>query len=314
MPAGMLGPGVLALIAVLVGECHVSRRKVRALLRHLLGIDVSLGALSASEAIVTDAVGGAVDQARLHALGEDVKHDDATAWSQAGRYRAPWMLATAAVAVFFVAGDATRATLRQWVSRFQGVLVPGRGSQLSSRAMEARRTCRAHLVRKFAAFAGRRGRAGALGDRLLAWSRVLLHDWHRVRDGTMSPRAFRRVAAAVRAVIEQLLEEGRGLSVRGVGGACQNILDHRDALWTFADTDGVEPTNNHAERELRGFVLWRKATHGSRSDRGDLFAAHIKSVVPTCRKQRRPVLPYLKQAVHAALRGDATPSLLPAAL
>jgi hypothetical protein len=46
---------------------------VRALLRHLLGIDVSLDALSESEAIVTDAVGGAVDQARLHALGEDVK-------------------------------------------------------------------------------------------------------------------------------------------------------------------------------------------------------------------------------------------------
>jgi hypothetical protein len=57
-------------------------------------------------------VGGAVDHARLHALGEDVKHVDATAWSQAGRYRAPWTLATAAVTVFFVAGDATRATLR----------------------------------------------------------------------------------------------------------------------------------------------------------------------------------------------------------
>lgn len=313
VPAGMLGPGVLALIAVLVGECHVSRRKVRALLRHLLGIDVSLGALSESEAVVTDAVGGAVDEARLHALGENVKHVDATVWSQAGRYRALWTLATTAVTVFFVAGDATRATLRQWVSRIQGVLVTDRGSQFSFWAMESRQICWAHLIRKFASFAGRRGRAGEIGDQLLVWSRVLLHNWHRVRDGTMSPRAFRRVAANVRAVIEPLLEEGRGLSVRGVGGACQNILDHRDALWTFANTDGVEPTNNHAERELRGFVLWRKATHGSRSDRGDLFAAHIKSVVHTCRKQRRPVLPYLKQAVHAALRGDATPSLLPAA-
>jgi hypothetical protein len=168
------------------------------------------------------------------------------------------------------------------------VFVTDRGSQFSFWAMESRQICWAHLIRKFASFAGRRGRAGEIGDQLLVWSRVLLHNWHRVRDRTMSPRAFRRVAANVRAVIEPLLEEGLGLSVRGVGGACQNILDHRDALRTFADTDGVEPTNNQPEREFRGFVLWRKATHDSRSDRGDLpQAAPPRPAVSQASRSRR---------------------------
>ena len=36
---------------------------------------------------------------------------------------------------------------------------------------------------------------------------------------------------------------------------CHNILDVYPALWTFARADGVEPTNNHAERTLRLAVM-----------------------------------------------------------
>ncbi len=77
-PPGLLGPRVLALCGLVVADCNVGRRKVRDLLHHLLGIRVSLGALSESEEITNDAVAPAVDEARLHALGERVKHVDAT--------------------------------------------------------------------------------------------------------------------------------------------------------------------------------------------------------------------------------------------
>lgn len=312
-PSGMLGPGVLALIALLIGDCHVSRRKTQQLLHHLLGIRVSLGALSESEETVSDALDHAVEEARLHALAERVKHVDATTWYQAGKYRALWTMATSAITVFCIAADGTRAALRAWLTRIKGVLVSDRGPQFDFWAIERRQICWAHLIRKFASLAERRGRVGEVGADLLMWSRVLLHSWHRVRDGEQTRAEFRTVAANLRGVIEALLDEGTRLPGKGVAGSCRNILEHRDAMWRFVEQSGIEPTNNHAERELRSFVLWRKATSGSRSDRGDRFAANIKSVVHTCRKQRRPVLAYLTRAVHAALRGAATPSLLPAA-
>lgn len=93
-------------------------------------------------------------------------------------------------------------------------------------------------------------------------------------------------------------------------GSCRDILEHRDALWRFIDDSAVEPTNNHAEREVRGLVTWRKSTFGSQGDRGRTFAANLKSVIQTCRKQRRNVLTYLRSAVHAALHNQPTPSLL----
>jgi transposase len=95
-----------------------------------------------------------------------------------------------------------------------------------------------------------------------------------------------------------------------MAGSCANILEHRAALWRFVTDDSVEPTNNHAEQELRGFVLWRKSSLGSQSARGDRFAANLKSVVHTCRKQKRHVLNYLVATIQAAFRKVSAPSLL----
>jgi transposase len=310
VPQGMLGPQVLALIAVLTADGHMSRRKVQALLQDAFGIDVSLGTLSESEQIVSDAVAPAVEEARQHALAEKVKHVDGTSWSEAGAYRSLWTLATTTVTVFVILGDATRATLQTWIDRVKGVLVTDRGAQFDFWVIGRRQICWAHLLRKFAAFSERRGRPGAIGRDLLIWTSVLLHTWHRVRDGTESRAELRRVAVNLRAIVEAMLEEGAGLSVKGFSGACQNILDHRDAMWRFVDDPAVDPTNNHAERELRGLVCWRRSTNGSRSERGSQFAANLKSVIHTCRKQRRHVLTFLHSAIHAALRNRKTPSLI----
>ena len=310
VPHGAFGPGVLALSTMLVADGHVSRRKVVGILRDAFGIAISLGALSESEAIVGAAVAPAVEEARVHALAEHVKHVDATTWYQAGASKSLWVLATAAVTVFTIACDATRDTLRTWITRVQGILVTDRGTQFGFWAMVRRQICWAHLIRKFAAFSEHKGRMGELGRDLLFWSRILIHTYHRVRDGTCSRAGLQRASIKIRAVVERLLEEGRDLSVHGVSGSCRNILAHRAAMWRFVDDPAVEPTNNHAERELRGLVTWRKSSFGSQSERGNTFAANLKSVIQTCRKQRRNVLSYLTSAVQAALHHQSAPSLL----
>lgn len=312
VPTGMLGAQVLALIAVMTADGHMSRRRVQGLLAGVFGLDISLGTLSESEQIVSDAVAPAVDQARMHALTEKVKHLDATSWRESGTYRALWTLATTTVTVFTILGDGTRDALRTWIDRVRGVLVTDRGAQFDFWALERRQVCWAHLIRKFASFSERRGRPGEIGADLLLWSRVLLHAWHRVRDGTGTRAEFRSVATNVRAIMERLLEEGAALPIKGFQGSCRNILEHRDALWRFVVDANVEPTNNHAERALRGLVCWRRCSGGSQSVRGNQFAANLTSVIHTCRKQHRDVLAYLNSAIHAALHDRKAPSLIAA--
>ena len=322
VPQGMLGPQVLALIAVLAADGHMSRRKVRSLLHAAFGIEVSLGTLSESEQIVSDAVAPAVEEIRIHALAERVKHVDGTRWLEAGKHRGLWTLATATVTVFTIVADATRARLQTWIDKVRGILVTDRGTQFWFWAIDQRQICWAHLIRRFVGFSELSGRPGEIGRDLLLWSRVMLRSWHRIRDGTGSRDDLRRVATNARALIEALLEEGSRLRRAGAlpggslstfQGACRDVLVHREAMWRFVSEPDVEPTNNHAERELRDLVIWRKVSGGSQSDRGNEFVANMKSVIHTCRKQRRHVMTYLSSAIRAAFRERRTPSMLRAA-
>ena len=108
------------------------------------------------------------------------------------------------------------------------------------------------------------------------------------------------------------LERAERAGIAYVSGSCANMLKHWDAMWTFVDTEGVDPTNNHAERELRRLVLWRKRCFGSQSDRGDRFVERMMTVTHTLRKQQHNVLDFLQQSFIANLNSAPGPSFLAA--
>jgi transposase len=253
-----------------------------------------------------------VQEALEQACRERVKHVDATGWRQAGEARSIWTIATTFITIFAITLDGSRAHLLGVLTAIRGILVSDRAPQFGFWAMRMRQICWAHLLRKFFAFSqDKNPEVARLGEHLLLFGEVLFHQWHRVRDGTLSRAAFRRDTLALRTCVENLLQRGVDLCLPGVSGSCANLLNHREALWTFIDKPGIEPTNNHAEREIRAFVLWRTKSFGSQSERGCRFAERVMTTVHTLRKQKRHVLSFLTEAVEAALRHKPAPSLLP---
>ena len=89
----------------------------------------------------------------------------------------------------------------------------------------------------------------------------------------------------------------------------RNLLKAWPALWTFADRRGVEPTNNHAERALRGAVTYRKLSLGSQSERGERRIERLLSASTSCRLQRRSLFEYLTDLLAAHARDDPVPLL-----
>ena len=83
-----------------------------------------------------------------------------------------------------------------------------------------------------------------------------------------------------------------------------NLLKVWPALWTFTTLDGVEPTNNPAERALRSPVIHRKLSLGTQSNNGERFAERALSAAVTCRMQRRSLFTYLSDVIAAHTRGD----------
>lgn len=311
VPQGICGPRLSALIVLLIGDYHVSRRNTAELIDDMLGVKLALGSVSNVERKMSIALSPAHTEALVRVRQARVKHLDATSWSQSGEPRSLWTFASRLATAFVITASATAETVRALVGKVRGTLVTDRGSQFGFWAMERRQICWAHLVRRFAAFEeSPHPEAQRLGEALLLLSLVHLAEWHRVRDGLETRKHLQEFITRLEPLFLAHLERGVALRLRGVSGACKNLLAHRDALFTYAFVPGVPPTNNHAERELRGFVLWRKQTAGTRSERGDRFAERVMTVVHTLRKHGRHVLSYLEQAYIAALRAAPAPVLI----
>ncbi|TMQ17299.1 MAG: IS66 family transposase [Deltaproteobacteria bacterium] len=307
------GPRLMGVVALLTGVYHVSRRSAAKLLSDLVGIPISLGAVSAVEARVSDAVEPPVAEAWQRVEGAPIKHTDGTTWLKAGTVLALWTIASTAATVFKIVADGSRATLAPLYGALRGILVSDRATALAFWAMERRQICWAHLLRKYVSFSERAGPAGEFGRQLLDYTGLLFDYWHDYKAGRLDRATFLAWMAPVRAQVEAVLERAVASGIDRLAGSCANILDHRAALWTFIDVDGVEPTNNHAERELRAFVLWRRRSFGTQSDRGSLFAERLMTVAHTARKQRKDVLSFLTACCQAQLDGTRAPSLFAAA-
>jgi transposase len=314
IPSSPFGPRLSAVIGLVTGVYHLSRRAAVSLTGDVLGIDISLGAVSAVEERVSEAVKPAVEEAWAKLDEAPVKHTDGTSWFQAGVMCALWTIATSVATVFKILSDGKGTTLAPLFGKQLGILVSDRATALKFWAMDRRQVCWAHLLRKAISFSERDGPAGALGRELLEYISIIFTHWDDMKTGKLSRDEFRELMAPVRKHVELLFERGRAAKWPHVSGSCEDLLEHRAALWTFVDNkEGVEPTNNHAERELRAFVLWRKRSFGTQSQRGNLFAERLMTVAHTARKQNKNVLEFLTACCTAARSGATPPSLFAAA-
>jgi transposase len=313
VPSGTYGPRVQATVALGTGSYRLSKRTTQQVMEEVFGVPMSVGTISPLEQATTEALAAPVEEARTYVHAQEVAHLDETSWRQGGKRAWLWVAVTSLVTVFVVRMSRGGHVARELLGEgFSGILVTDRSSAYHWYPVRWRQLCWAHVLRDFEAMRGRGGRSEEIGDALLAQAHQLFTWWHRVRAGTLKRSTFRSYMTPLRREVERLLAAGSGCGVPKTEGMCWEILKLRQALWTFVHVEGVEPTNNTAERALRPGVLWRQGSFGTQSEKGSRFVESMMTVVSTLKQQQRNVLEYLTAACEAALRGEAAPSLLPA--
>ena len=310
IPATPFGPELTATVAMLTGAYHLSRRMARRVLHELLGIKISLGAVSAMEARVSESLVPAVEQAQQEVERAGVKHTDGTSWLRAGMTKSLWTIATALATVYRIVDNGCKETIRPLFGKIKGILVSDRATVFGFWSMSARQICWAHLIRKFVSFSERTGAAGSFGHELLDYASLLFEYWHGLNRGELTREELIVWMRPVQLQFEALLERAVAADIPRLSGSCADILAHREALWAFVTHEDVQPTNNHAELELRPFVLWRKRSFGSQSERGERFAERVMTIVHTARKQGKDVLDFVVRCYAAYVQGTNPPSLL----
>ena len=328
VPRSGYGSRLVAVVAVLCGLYRLSERMTQEAISDLFGVEISLGSIDALRQEASLTIAAPVEEARTFVQQQEVVHADETGFVQGNADGANpdlrkawlWVAATALVITFRIhlsrGADAAREVLG---GAFLAVLVSDRWHAYNWVDLRQRQLCWAHLKREFQKIEERGGESRQLGEALLAEEKKLFTYFNRVRDGTLARSTFRVYAGAIRQRITVLLEKGAAYQIKRsdkserarTARTCRELLKVEAAMWLFVRREGVEPTNNRAERAIRPAVLWRRTSFGAQSAGGSEFVARMLTVVMTLRAQQRNVLEYMTQACQAARRNTIAPSLLP---
>jgi transposase len=309
VPTGQSGPRLIALATLLMAYFRLSKRRTAAFFTTLLNQPCSVGHVvnlqnlgaSALRPCFHELVEALPQQTSLNIDESPTKQQTHKAWL--------WTFVAATFTVFSLRLSRRATVLHDWLKTdYAGVVGCDRARMYF--CLPHRQWCWAHLKRDFQAMSEAHGSAAEIGRRLLELTRELFHHWHRVRDGTLSRTGLKRHTNRLQGLVYLALEDGQRCGHAPTAATCTELLDHFDSLWTFVDRDGVEPTNNAAERSLRHAVIWRKLSFGTQSIAGSRFVETLLTVIETCRQQKRPAFTFITEAIQRRLNHQLAPSLL----
>jgi hypothetical protein len=279
-----LGPRVLGLAADLKHRYGMAYRDTADLITNYFGVRVTHSAFV--HASVRLALRGQATYTALveHVRSSPVVHTDDTGWRIDTDSAWLWVFATAEVTVYVIVRSRGAGVVVSMLGQdFAGRLVSDGLPALDALdALDYRRAqCLGHLLRRASEMAATQVRGAA---RFPLAVKVLLKDVFalRARRDELADSTFARYRRDLEQRLDRLLA-GRS-TVPDNERLRRHLRKHREQLLVCLHEPAVEPTNNLAERELRGAVVVRKLGGCHRSDAHAAAHAVLASVAQTAHR------------------------------
>ena len=316
VPRGQAGPRLIAFAAILMACFRQSKRRAAWFMSTILNQPASPAWMVSLQNRAAEAVKPAYDELAEQLPQQPTLNIDESPTKQATSKAWVWTFVAAHFTFFACRTSRAADILKELLGQtYDGIIGCDRARMywcLGPSGKGRLQWCWAHLKRDFQALIDGPCRTGnRLGRDLMRPTKEMFALWQKVRDGTLSHRAFRRRMKSIRKKIDSLLLRGNFNAL--THGFCKELVDHKTHLWTFVDIDGIQPTNNAAEQALRHAVIWRKLSFGTQSAGGSRFVERLLTVVETCRRQNRNAFAWLSETIESTIAHHPTPSLLPTA-
>lgn len=293
------GPRLTGFVGELAGIVGASRSAVQDLCASVFGIPLSKGAIQKMVDRVSEAIGPHYSAIGDVARTSLVNYIDETSWLVHGDRHWLWVMANPEVACFQIHPTRSKAAFAQLIADWRGILVSD-GYLVYQHWQGLRQSCLAHLLRTAKGLAEHLdARIARFGGRIHAELQRLCH------MGTERPTVGQWRAWYAR--FHHLLSQHTAREDTA-GTFARRLAREGESLWVFLDVQGVEATNNVAERAHRFGVLWRKRSQGTCSEKGNRWVERVLSLRHTCRIRGRPTYPILVEAVSCLFQGK-TPAL-----
>jgi transposase len=304
------GPRFQAAVATLCTRNRVSRRDVVELCEQLFSSRISAGTVDAILARAAEALAEPHADLLRALRGAGAVNMDETGWRTAGERRALWGIFDRRHAYLRVAADRHEDHAKALLAETKAIVTSDRWWAYAHLPLASRQLCWAHLKRDFAAHAEGLVAEKEFGEHGLKLCERVFWAWE-IFQNTNDQRELKRTIDRLQRDFKPIIQGYASKRARNkyCRGMARNLLKAWPALWTFAAHPRVEPTNNHAERSLRGAVIYRKLSLGSQSEGGERRIERLLSAHTTCRLQGHSLFVYLTDALTAHARGDPIPLL-----
>ncbi|MCA1680544.1 MAG: IS66 family transposase [Actinobacteria bacterium] len=310
--ASAFGPRMEAHIAVLAGVYRLSRQQVSDIVAEIFGCPISTGAVDKTIMRMSAVLADPWAELREAVRKAEIVHADETSWRLAGAQQWLWLAASALHACYRIDPSRSQRAAKELLGEdFGGFVVSDRYVGYHFLDVLQQQLCWAHVIRQLTEISQRQGAAGKLGRSLVKAARAVIAAHRAYLEDGHELAWLAAELAPLRKRIEALLEKGARSRHAKTARFCAGLLEEYEALWTFCEAPGIEPTNNRAERALRHAVIMRKTQLGTQSDAGSRWVERICSIKETCRLQGRSTLGYLVDAATAAHQRQPLPPLAP---
>lgn len=306
------GPRLASIIAYLAAVLHVSRRGTREFCETLLNVNIALGSVQNLLEDTSEAL-RPIDEELKDALPEEpVLNADETGW----RDRWLWIFVASTFIYFQAAKSRSSKVLEDVLGKaYKGILCVDRWGAYTKYHKGLFQICWAHLKRDFLGIlkigeATQSDEAKLFAQRMEKLRKRLMAIWYQYKEAEISRAELIKKTKSIRNAIKRCLKEHMHSEEKCVQNLANKLFKRFDHLFSFVFYEGVEPTNNIAERGIRPAVQWRKICFGNRSDNGAVLTSRLLTVTRTCWLQKRNPLEYLVEAITAHRSGQAVPSLI----
>lgn len=308
------GPRVHGAIGYLTSVHRIGRRGIVEILNTLFGLNLCLGTVCNCIDRLSCELEPATGEARQTLSESGNLNIDETGWKCQGVRRYLWVFVSPLVVYFSIAASRGAKVLKSVLGEaFKGVITSDDHSAYSSYHKKGtRQLCWSHLIRKLKNLKESRSspQAYVFAKNMLKEVGHIFSCWHAFRDGVISRQELLNATALMRARMKRYCVVYQDSPDAQVRTRAKRTLDNWPHLFTFLTHEGVEPTNNIAERAIRPAVQWRKLCFGNQSEEGERFTERILTVTRTCQLQGKNPFNFLSNLMDAAFNGLPRPSLL----
>jgi transposase len=309
------GPRVTALLAHLTGLHRVTRRGCQEIAKTIFGIDICFGSVCKLHQDVSESLAAAHEDVRQALAKEPVLNIDETGWNTLGLACWLWALVTPSIAFYHIAKSRGSKVLRELLGdEYKGILCSDMYSAYKAFHHGVRQFCWAHIIR------GIRGiKHACRSPDAVRFSKLMLAEigrmfalWHAFKKGHLDRQTLVKKSLPIRSRMKKCLNLHLSSSDYHVRKTAKSLLKHWDGLFTFLEHEGVEPTNNSAERAVRPAVQWIKICFGNQSEEGEILTARLLTAERSCILQGRNPYKFIVDSVTAYRNGLPGPTWIPA--